>query len=572
MTVKSRARLPLALLLRGANEPEIRLLRVPNDAQYAPAPAFERASWRVCNAQSAADFSAVAYFFGRKLQRELKVPIGLIQSARFGVFAQSWASARALAPLENYDDQIAALERYRRDPSLLPTEWRQWWSHDVGTRANWQNPDFDDAAWKAVRVPGAWENAGYAGFDGAMWFRRTVQVPPAWAGRAVALHWDNVDDDDSTFWNGVPVGQTRGFGRARDYRVPGELVKAGRNSVAIRVLDWSGNGGLVGPQFSMSLAGEKQSVSLNGTWRMQPGSALSQMPLLPGEIDQNTATSLYNGMIAPLLPGQIKGVIWYQGESNVNQAARYRVLLTALIGDWRARFGEETGAPLPFYIVQLAGYEAPDSQPHDDRRPRLREAQALVVRDLPDTGLAVTIDIGEAANIHPANKRDVGLRLALQALKKTYGKNVRADGPTLQSVRAGTGKLVLSFAGAEGLTLRGDANRVFAIAGGDGKFAWARPVIEGQSIALSSDAVATPIHARFGWSNVPRAALYNGAGLPASPFRTDSYAATSDERSWIKRIAEKVRANPGKASKLGALALSLLAVAAIGLKKLRGRR
>ena len=327
--------------IAAADFPDIRLLHVPRMTQKAPAETFE-GDWQVCGPQTVGNFSAVGYFFGRKLQNELNIPIGLIGSSWGGTPAESWTSASALQTMD----------------------------------------DFKELA---------------------------------------------------------PVA------------------------------------------------------------------------------DHNSPTALYNGMIAPLLPAQIKGAIWYQGESNAGRAAQYRTLLPTLIGDWRARFGE----PLPFYIVQLANYLAPDETPCDDAWPHLREAQALTAAKMPDSGLAVAIDIGEADDIHPRNKQDVGLRLALLALKQTYGFDVEASGPVLRDFQTEGDALILTFDFARNLSLKGDSDRVFAIAGADGVYHWATPTIGGDTIILRSPAVEAPANARFGWSNNPRANLYNDAGLPAAPFRTD---------------------------------------------------
>ena len=403
------------------------------------------------------------------------------------------------------------------DPVTFAQKMAVWWQSDPGTKAGWQRPDFDDAAWKTVAQPGAWEKLGFPDFDGVMWLRRTIEVPANWAGRDLNVSLGNVDDDDTTFWNGVQIGETRGYGNQRKYKVPGALVKAGANLIAVRVLDTGGGGGLVGPDLSLSLAGSNETLSLNGDWKIQPSASLQELPARPRETDQNSPAALYNGMIAPLLPGQIKGAIWYQGESNAGRATQYQKLLPTLIGDWRARFG----APLPFYIVQLANYMAPDETPKNDDWPRLQEAQSLTAQRVPDSGIAIINDIGQANDIHPKNKQDVGLRLALVALKQTYGEDIEASGPTLQSVKPENGALVLKFDHAQGLNLKGDADHVFAVAGADGVYQWATPTLAGDTITLQSADVPAPQNARFAWSSNPRASLYNAAGLPASLFRTD---------------------------------------------------
>ncbi len=506
-----------------ANYPGIRLLHVPNNIQSAPVDTFN-ANWQFCTPQATSSFSAVGYFFGRKLNQELKIPIGLIESNWGGTPAETWVSASALKKMGDFDGAISLMQANANNPAQLEQARADWWKSDEGTKSGWKNPAWNDANWKTMALPAAWEDKGYSDFDGVMWFRREVNVPAGWAGHDVKLNLGQIDDDDATYWNGTLVGETRGYGNARNYTIPGAQVKAGVNTIAIRVLDTGGGGGLRSTM-TAALADGAQTVSLDGDWKYHLGASLQEAPPLPRETDQNTPTALYNGMIAPLFPGQIKGVIWYQGETNADnkrRATQYRTLLPTLITDWRARFGAATGAPMPFYIVQLANYMAPNDQPGDDAWAYLREAQSMTAKNVPDTGLAVISDIGNANDIHPTNKQDVGLRLALQALKNTYGQNVQADGPTLESVLVrGGGDLALTFGNADGLNIKGDANRVFAVAGADGKYFWATPRVQGDTIYLKSPDVAAPKTARFAWSNNPRANLYNSAGLPASPFRTD---------------------------------------------------
>ena len=504
--------------IAAANFPQIRLLSVPRDLQVVPVQTFGNANWKVCSPQTVGSFSAVAYFFGRKLNRELKIPIGLIDASWGGTHGESWASREALETMGDFKTGLADLQQEVEDPMLRKNEMAQWWKSEPGTKAGWQKTAFDDATWKSVNLPGRWEKQGFADFDGTIWSRKTVEVPANWAGHDLTLNLGTIDDNDTTYWNGELIGSTMGANTPRVYRVPGALVKAGRNVLAVAALDIGRYSGIFGPQ--LSLQNGDESLSLNGSWKAQSSVKLQELPAPPRAISQNTPSTLFNGMIAPLLPAQIKGVIWYQGEANANsgRGAQYRRLLPTLIRDWRAHFSE----PLPFYIVQLPGYRKPDATPSDDKWPPLREAQLLASRSVPDTGLAVTIDVGEEKTVHPHNKQTVGLRLALSALKQTYGFDIQASGPTFKSVEAVGDTLQLTFDHAQDLNLKGDANRVFAIAGADKKFHWATPKIEDNIISLSSPAVPSPQFARFGWSDNPRATLYNAAGLPASPFRTDA--------------------------------------------------
>ena len=244
------------------------------------------------------------------------------------------------------------------------------------------------------------------------------------------------------------------------------------------------------------------------------------MPAAPLQLGANTPnipTVLYNAMIAPLVPYGVKGAIWYQGESNAGRAEQYGRLLPVLIRDWREKFA----SPLPFHIVQLAGFMAPDETPQNDDWPRLRAAQMQTALEVPRTGIAITTDIGNEKDIHPKDKQDVGLRLALSALAQDYGMKIESSGPVPKTIAPTGDHLTLSFThAAGGLTMKGEADRVFAVAGADRNWFWAVPKIDGNRVILTSPMVPKPMYVRFGWSNLPRASLYNGAGLPAAPFET----------------------------------------------------
>lgn len=505
--------------IAAANYPTIRLLNQSNAIKAGPIDSFEGTSWQVCSPQTVAKFSGVGYFFGRTLSTKLKVPIGLINSSWSGTPGQSWVSGPALATMPAFKPAVDALKKSAAAPGSSQDQRLAWWQNDPGTVAHQEASAFDDAAWQTISVPGYWEGKGFAGFDGVMWFRRTVDVPAAWAGRDLKLNLGGIDDSDTTYWNGTLVGATDDHQKARHYTVPGAKVQAGRMVLAVRVLDTGGDGGFSGPALSMESGTD--TLSLDGGWKVHQGPTLQSLPAQPPRLDDpNAPTVLFNGKIAPLLPEQLKGIIWYQGESNADTAAeaeQYRTLLPLLVNDWRAHFG----AQVPFYIVQLAGFKAPDDVPSDDPWPNLREAQIQTSQRLPNTGLTVVIDLGEQGNVHFRNKQEAGRRLALSALKHTYGLDVEADGPTLRGAKAAGGTIQLTFDHAQGLSLKGDGDRVFAVAGADRKFYWATPQLSGSTVNLRSANVAAPLYARFGWSNFPRATLSNAAGLPASPFRTD---------------------------------------------------
>ncbi len=510
--------------IAAANFPKIRLFTVPNIASLQPRETVN-GKWDAVSPQTIGGFSAVGYFFGRELHQKTGVPIGLINSSWGGTIAEAWASAEALRTMPDFVPGVEAVEAAAKNVNAgtFAQQMAEWWQkNDPGTKANWQNADFDATAWKTMNVAATWENAGLPDFDGVVWLRREVTIPDGWAGKELTLHLGPIDDNDSTFFNGTPVGSTEGHQAPRDYKIPGNLVKAGKNVIAVRVLDTGGGGGLYGAAEAIKLEAPGQApISLSGAWQYKDSVALGQTASAPTQIgnNPNVTTVLYNGMIAPLVPFGIKGAIWYQGESNAGRAKQYQTLLPTMIKDWRNRFGV---GEFPFYIVQLANFMAPREQPGESAWAELREAQSLTAQTLPNTGLAVAIDIGDAADIHPRNKQDVGRRLALNALANVYNQKVEFSGPIYKSMKAANGKIHLGFDHAAGIAVKnGEKLRGFAIAGDDKKWVWADAVIEGNSVVLSSPQVANPTLARYNWADNPNGNLTNAAGLPAVPFRTD---------------------------------------------------
>jgi sialate O-acetylesterase len=317
----------------------------------------------------------------------------------------------------------------------------------------------------------------------------------------------------------------------RTYTVPAKLATAGRHVIAIRVVDTGGGGGVFGApeQLSLSAAGGAK-TSLAGTWRYRIAEEIPERagpPMGPG--NPWLPTSLRNGMITPLIPFAIRGAIWYQGESNAGGAWQYRTLFPAMIGDWRAAWKQ---GDFPFLFVQLANFTQPPAQPGDNEWAELRDAQFNTLRTLKATGMASAIDIGEAADIHPKNKQDVGRRLARWALADTYGKQIEASGPLYTGAKVENGRIRVGFDHlGGGLEAKGGALTQFAIAGEDKKWVWAEAAIDGDTVVVSSAAVAKPLAVRYAWSANPAGCnLYNKAGLPASPFRTDDWPAITDRK------------------------------------------
>ena len=365
----------------------------------------------------------------------------MIHTTWGGTPAEAWTSIEQLKQVPAYAEIAEMTEKIQRDPSLLEQMRLDWYArHDPGTQEKWWSDRIDPSAWSEVEAPVTMEASIRAGFDGVVWFRRTFELPADAAGRSARLDLGMIDDADSTWLNGELIGETDGWTIPRHYNVPAGVLKAGRNVLAIRMLDTGGGGGWAEGSDPLQLipAGENapQPMSLAGTWRMKVGSPLTSGASFyaRGRLNQNSPAMLYNAMIHPILPLPIKGVIWYQGESNNDRAGDYDELFSAMISDWRARF--DCG-DFPFLYVQIA--------PHNQMTPELRESQRLVLEQVPNTAMVVTTDVGDAGDIHPARKEPVGERLALAARALAYGEEIEYSGPLYASFTVKADKAIIAF-------------------------------------------------------------------------------------------------------------------------------
>jgi sialate O-acetylesterase len=523
--------------IAAANYPNIRLFSVQRKVADQPQSDCT-GNWVACSPQSVADFSAVAYYFGRQLHQELKVPVGLIHTSWGGTPAEAWTSSRVLKMLTDYKAVMEEIEQVRANPEPFQnkyeqqlSEWRkkiEFWGPE-GKSAT--DAAFDDSGWLQMELPKPWEQGGLADFDGMVWFRKDVNVPESWVGKEAIIELGPIDDMDATFINGIRVGGIEAPGRwqtPRKYKVGKDVLKPGRNIIAVRIVDTGGAGGICGNPEQMKLgpAGEtEQAITLAGQWRYKKGFDLKSMPAQPRPPllvnNANAPTALYNAMIAPLIPYGIQGAIWYQGESNAGRAYQYRQLFPAMIKNWREDWGQGN---FSFLFAQLANFLPVKPDPCESEWAELREAQTMTL-SLPNTGMAVIVDIGDANDIHPKNKQDVGKRLALWALAKTYGKNLVYCGPLYKSMRVDGSRIILSFDQIGGGLAAKDGGQLkgFVIAGSDRKFVWADAKIEGDTVVVGSEKVQAPVAVRYGWADNPVCNLYNKEGLPASPFRTDDW-------------------------------------------------
>jgi sialate O-acetylesterase len=400
---------------------------------------FESDGWEVCSPNTIPEFSAVAYFYGRKLHKELNVPIGLIQTAWGGTVVEAWTSGESLKKIPEFVDIVDYLEAdsstNEERVMLAKKKFEEWPNKieeilkDKGTFKNgFQNSNYNFEDWETMKLPTTWEDTGLE-IDGVVWFNKNVDIPKHWLGEDLKLSLGRINDYDITWFNGTRVGRGTDVTYSRVYNIPSELVKEGNNRITVEVLDIGNVGGLYGPAKDMKLINKEDSISLIGNWKYRPDPILKDVTKFPEKPTSNSGanrpTVLYNAMINPLIPYAIKGAIWYQGESNAGRAYQYRKLFKTLINDWRNVWQQ---GDFPFYFVQLANYKKHNTQPSDDDWAELREAQTMAL-ELPNTGMAVAIDIGDEKDIHPKNKQEVGRRLALNALAKTYDNSIQFSGP-----------------------------------------------------------------------------------------------------------------------------------------------
>jgi sialate O-acetylesterase len=514
--------------IKTADYPQIRSFNVKHEMAAVPKNDFS-GKWEVCSPDNAGSFSAVAYYFARTLYQKTGIPIGIINSSWGGTDIETWISPDVFNSLNDSFKTKYKIDGKLEDFFALNEKSRPAYEasleNDLGLKETWQNPLTDISAWGDLPVPQIWNLPDLSGIDGVVWIQYDIVLPESVDGKPAVMRLGKIDDDDNTWINGIKVGATVGYDIPRVYNIPSNVLKPGINRISIRIVDTASGGGVYGEQEDVFLAVGSDKYSLSGTWKYKLAESNKKYNYL--KIDPNIHPSLlYNAMIHPIIRFALKGVIWYQGENNANDAYAYQTLFPTLITDWRSKWGQE----FPFYWVQLANYMRADNEPEESEWAELREAQTMTL-SLPRTGQAVIIDIGETLDIHPRNKQDVGLRLALNALNKDYGqKEIVYSGPMYKSMEIAGNKIILTFDYATSGFKVSDKYayiRGFAIAGADKKFVWAKAYIDGDKIIVYSDQIQQPVAVRYNWGNNPDGNLYNKEGLPACPFRTDKPTASN---------------------------------------------
>jgi sialate O-acetylesterase len=518
--------------MKAANYPMIRHFDVRNVISTSPLDDCQ-GKWTSCSPASVGGYTAVGYYFGRKLHQDLGVPIGLIATNWGGTVAEAWTSEGALAA--NFPEFQPALDQVAQmragGGSDLSAVQLAWWKgleeKQAGVSSDWMTASFDDTEWSSATVPGNWSDVGLGGYDGTAWYRRSAEIPASWVGKNLVLELGPADDMDRVWANGQLIGETKADGQhqtARRYVVPKDCVTGTSMQLTVCVIDTGGAGSLgAKPEdMKLSLAGraEAASISISGEWRFQKGTSLKEVGNFPRQASfhANTPTALYNGMIAPLVPFAIRGAIWYQGESNRGRAPQYRELFPAMIADWREAWGQ---GDFPFGFVQIApyGYGGDTGQAAG-----LREAQTMTLSS-PNTGMAVTMDLGNPADIHPRNKQDVGDRLALWALAESYGvEDLVYSGPMYSTHEVEGETIHLSMNHVHGgLVAEGGPLSHFTMAGADKVFHPATAEIDGGTIVVRCAEVSEPVAVRYAWGAADEPNLKNAEGLPAPSFRTDDW-------------------------------------------------
>jgi sialate O-acetylesterase len=515
-----------------ANYPEIRHFWIANVANLqGPQDDLPGGFWKWANPNDVNQFSAVSYFFARKVYEKYKVPIGLINASWGGAPIEAWTSEEGL---KEFPDILSTVQK-NKDSAYINDINRRALSankpfkvEDKGLTPGsvpWYDPSYVPKGWRPISIPGYWEDQGIRDIDGVVWYRREIDIPAAMTTVSAKIFLGRIVDADVLYVNGKQVGNTTYMYPQRRYTLPLGTLKPGKNLFVVRVTNNGGKGGFV-PDKPYKLIAGNDTIDLTGYWQYKVGQVIvgERGARAAGIAAQNQPTALYNSMIAPLLNYSVKGFLWYQGEANAAAADQYSRLQPAMIADWRSKWRQPNA---PFLFVQLPNFMEMNYQPMESQWAAFREAQ-LQSLSIPHTGMAVAIDLGEWNDIHPDRKKEVGERLALAAMKVAYGdKSIVSSGPLYQSAKVDGNKIIISFTNTGSGLVTNDAEEPaeFAIAGADKKFVWAKAKIEGDKVVVWNDDIINPIYVRYAWADNPvNANVYNREGLPASPFRTDSTA------------------------------------------------
>jgi len=517
--------------IAGSANDSIRMLAVGLVNSLTPLETFSTpVRWEKAGPATVPEFSAACFYFAREMQKTVPVPMGLVNSSWGGSKIEAWMSTHALHDVGGYEDALNVLEEYAHDPGIANQHWNamweNWWRRKTGERAGaepWSVHTVREEDWRAAPpVLDYWEKSGIpelAKYDGMAWYRATVRLTAAQAAQRAVLSLGRIDEVDQAWVNGRAVGNTSGTESERAYPLPDKTLRAGENVIVVNVLDTYGSGGFNGPSAKRALQfADGSSAALDGHWRyrLAPQSSVGPPPRAPWDSTAGL-TIIRNGMIAPIGPYKFRGVLWYQGESNTEDAGHYQALLASFMADWRGTYG----ADLPFLIVQLANYGPASSAPGPSGWASLREAQRLAVDSDPHAGLAVAVDIGDRYDIHPANKQEVARRLARVARHVVYGETLAPSGPVPSSAHRDGASVIVTFRDVDGgfVTYGTDRAIGFEICGAEqASCRYADAVARADRVELQLANQSSPTRVRFCWADSPVCNLYDRSGLPAGPF------------------------------------------------------
>jgi sialate O-acetylesterase len=510
--------------IKQANHPNIRFFFVAHNKSVKPESDILSGSWKVCDSVNIKTSSAVAYYFARKIHTDINVPIGILQTTWGGTPIEAWTSKEMLlsSPITRstvlVNDSVTG-QYFVKDSLDLVHFWDIVYLPKNQTEKTVTQLSYDDSKWTRVKMPSVLKTSGISFYEGMIWLRKIVDIPASFATKDVSIHLGHPEMNYSVYINDKEICKTIwNANENHTYTIHAGLLHTGKNIIAVRMAYLWGGGGFNPPAEEMYVSDGNTKLSLAGEWKYKK----ELEPSLPKIHNYHYyPTYLYNAMLNPVIPYGLKGFLWYQGEANDTLAYNYRTLFPMMINDWRIRWQQ---GYLPFLYVQLPNYKKRQTEPMESEWAELREAQAMALVQ-PYTGMACTIDLGDAKTIHPTNKQDVGLRLALLADKVAYQKNIIASGPLFSSYKIEGNMIRISFSG-RGSGLKTNDNqypREFTIAGADKKFYHAKALIIGDELIIKSDKVANPVAVRYAWCDNPDSNLINAEGFPAIPFRTDAW-------------------------------------------------
>jgi sialate O-acetylesterase len=514
--------------IAAANYPDIRNFFISTQTELkGPKTDFQSGEWKTANPNDVLSFGAVTYFFAKNIYDQYKVPIGIINSSVGGTPIEAWISEEGFKDFseiqktiqKNKDTSYVNSFSQRNIVPQLKLEIK-----DLGQIEHWESADYQPKGWRNINIPGFWEDQGLKELNGVVWYRKEIDIPQNWTGKNLKIMMGRIVDADEMYFNGKKIGNITYQYPPRRYQISSDLIKPGKNILVIKVTNTSGKGGFV-PDKPYFLQSEDDQIDLKGTWQYKIGEVFQPVAWslnMTSLVRQNQPSALYNAMIAPVLPFNIKGILWYQGESNTANPEAYGNFMTSIIKDWRTKWNDQK---LPFLGVQLTNFQEINYTPTESNWAALREAQNKALT-LPNTAVAVTIDLGEWNDIHPLNKKDIGARLALSARNLAYGEsNLEYSGPVFVSQNIDNERIVLQFKSVvDGIISNdGEPLRWISIAGYDKKFVWAKTkIVAKDKIEVWNESIKSPKYVRYAWQDNPEGVnFYNSVGLPASPFRTD---------------------------------------------------